>query len=143
MQIEKDFDCGCTCAADVQEGEEAWMLGRQKSTHGDLESQQLLRVIDEDPDGVVPTDVADEDSCFITIGTMLVHYKIARSQVGKTAASILLLLGIPPLFSSHVGSMSLSQGPPLDSLLAQDQLSEPFLVCPRGWRMIGKEHASC
>ncbi|KAK9908457.1 hypothetical protein WJX75_008214 [Coccomyxa subellipsoidea] len=63
-----------------EEGEEAWMLLRQKSRHTDLESQQLLRDIDEDPHGVTPSDVADEDSCFFTMGTMQIHYKVARSQ---------------------------------------------------------------
>ena len=57
------------------------MLLRQKSHHTDLESQQLLRDIGEEPHGVSPRDVADEGSCFFTMGTMEIHYKVVRSQV--------------------------------------------------------------
>lgn len=68
------------------------MLLRQKSRHTDLESQQLLRDIDEDPHGVTPSDVADEDSCFFTMGTMQIHHKVARSQVPHTGDSTPYLL---------------------------------------------------
>lgn len=64
-----------------QEGEEAWMLMRQKAPQHDPERQQLLEPVDEEPNGATPRSCADEDTCFIRMGPIELHYKVANPQV--------------------------------------------------------------
>ena len=59
------------------------MLMRQKAPQHDPERQQLLESVDEEPDGIIPRSCADEDSCFIRIGPIELHYKVANPQVGQ------------------------------------------------------------
>lgn len=66
-----------------EEGEEAWMFIRQKAAQDDPERQHLLRPIYEEPNHARPQDAADDDSCFMKIGPMMIHYKLAHSQVSS------------------------------------------------------------
>ncbi|CAL8469298.1 g8839 [Coccomyxa elongata] len=63
-----------------EEGEEAWILMRQKAPQHDPERQQLFEPIDEEPSGATPRSCADEDSCFIVMGPITLHYKVAHPQ---------------------------------------------------------------
>ncbi len=61
---------------------------RQKVPQHDPERQQLFDSIDEEPSGATPRSCADEDSCFIVMGLLTLHYKVAHPQVCQHGSSL-------------------------------------------------------